>query len=297
MKIKGIIYIVISAILFGITPIMCSKTYSMGNDPFNLVFQRNLFAIPILTIVYIISMKGRNLSFKTKRFKDLAITAIIGTALTPLLLYSSYEYLGVGAATTIHFMYPLFVTLICILFFKDKISKYQIVCLAVATIGVLLFMDFKSSGSLLGIIISVLSAVTFAMYMVFMEKKGLAQLNPLINSLYLALISAVFFAITGAITGKLKLNLPISLYLYVAAIAFFTSFLGVVLIQKGIGIIGSSLSAIFSLLEPITSIIFSALFLGERFTLMKVIACSLILISILALVLVSFKEHRNQSNI
>ena len=103
MKLKGMIYTIISAILFGITPVLGSYTYTLGNTGFNLAFFRNLFGVPILAMVYIISSKGKG-SFKTGRLKDLIILSILGTGLTTVMLYGSYTYLGVGTATAIHFV-------------------------------------------------------------------------------------------------------------------------------------------------------------------------------------------------
>ena len=53
MKLKGIIFTFISALLYGITPILASLTYKMGSTPETLTFYRNLFAVPILFIILV----------------------------------------------------------------------------------------------------------------------------------------------------------------------------------------------------------------------------------------------------
>ena len=48
MNIKGLFFTVTSALLFGFTPVLASKTYDMGSTPETLTFYRNLLVVPIL---------------------------------------------------------------------------------------------------------------------------------------------------------------------------------------------------------------------------------------------------------
>lgn len=45
MKIKGVLSVIISAFLYGFTPILASLTYEMGNNSLSMTFYRNLFAL------------------------------------------------------------------------------------------------------------------------------------------------------------------------------------------------------------------------------------------------------------
>ena len=44
---KGVLMTCISAALFGITPVLASKTYEMGSNALTLTFYRNLMAVPV----------------------------------------------------------------------------------------------------------------------------------------------------------------------------------------------------------------------------------------------------------
>lgn len=48
MKIKGILFTILSAIIFGFTPALANITYEFGNNSLSMTFFRNLLAIPIL---------------------------------------------------------------------------------------------------------------------------------------------------------------------------------------------------------------------------------------------------------
>lgn len=295
MRIKGIIYTVVSAILFGLSPILGSLSYRYGNDSYNLSFYRNLFAIPILILVLLFTQK-RNFSLKNNRSKDLFFISLFGVSLTTFLLYDSYNYLGVGTTTTLHFMYPLFVTLVCLIFFHDKISKFQMACLLLAMLGVIFFIDVNSIRNIKGIFMAVFSGITYAFYMVSMEKKNLTKMNPVLNSLYIAFFGTLTFLVIGLITGKARFDIPPIALLLTAGVSLMTSFLAVILIQQGIRYIGSSLAAIFSLLEPITSLIAGYLFLNESLTFKNIIGSFIIFLAVLILIRHNFSEVKKVSD-
>lgn len=51
MKMKGIIYTALSALMYGFTPALASMTYKMGNNGLSMTFYRNLFVIPVLLVL------------------------------------------------------------------------------------------------------------------------------------------------------------------------------------------------------------------------------------------------------
>ena len=51
MKTAGIIFTILSALLFAISPVLVSWTYGWGNNPLTMVLFRNLFVLPVLLIL------------------------------------------------------------------------------------------------------------------------------------------------------------------------------------------------------------------------------------------------------
>lgn len=255
----------------------------MGNNALSMTFYRNVFAIPIL--YSLVRMQKIEMKITKYSFTQLILIAVFGTTLTTVLLYSSYRYISVGTSTTIHFMYPVFVAVVLRFIFKDKFSKSRVISLIVASAGVFFFSDLKSASNMTGIVMSVFSGITYAFYMVWMEKKKLVLQNPIKISLYIAIISSITLGIGNLIFRYLVFNLDIRAFALIILISFCTSFLGVVMIQKAIKEIGSSSTAIFSLFEPITSILAGAIFLNERITIFKIIGCIFIFGAILYLII------------
>ena len=137
MNIKGVVFVLISAFIFGFTPILGKLSYAGGSNAIMLTFLRSFLVIPIL---YLLLQKNKiPLSLNKKEKRDILVLSIFGSSLTTVSLYASYNYISVGLATTLHFCI-LVLFLFTILFMKTKVNKIQILALVVATIGVMLFL-------------------------------------------------------------------------------------------------------------------------------------------------------------
>ncbi|MGX8852896.1 DMT family transporter [Amedibacillus sp. YH-ame10] len=290
MRTKGIIYTVISAILFGITPILASWVYAYGISSITIVFFRSLFVLPILYVL----MKSQKISLHIQRqdLKHTAIIAIFGSGLTTILLFTSYQYIDVGMATTLHFLYPLCVSLLCYLVYQETLGRSKVFALILAAIGTLCFFDTKETGSLLGICLAITSAVAYAFYMVQLSKKHLTKQNPYLISFYMALFTVFETVAYHIFVPSITLQLPMQAYFILILLSIVSSFLGVVLLQLGIRELGPSTASLFCLFEPITSIIAGVLLLHNRITFLNIIGCMVILSSLVIITLAEKQKEK-----
>lgn len=227
-------------------------------------------------------------------FKNIGLLGIFSVA-TTIFLYCSYSFIGVGTATTLHFMYPVFVALICKAFFKEHLGEKKIVALIFAWIGVLFFMDLRYMGNFIGILMAVASSLTFALFMVFMEKKKLVKLNTYLLTLYIAVFAVAALLAGNAFYRYIIVDMSLKAYILMIIVSLCTSLMAAILIQKGIEEIGSSSAAIFSLFEPITSVITGGLFLNERISFLNIIGCIIIFGAITYLAVTNKKEKTMDS--
>ena len=288
-KQKGIIFTMIATILFGVTPAVGKLTYAMGNNGVQLAFLRHLFVLPLFLMIVI--YQGQSLRLNKSQCLDVFKVGFFGNTLTIVMLYSSYEYIGVGSATVLHFLYPLFVVCMNFILYHQKLNKQQLCCLALAIIGIFCFMD-PSSSSLMGALLAILSGVFFAYYMVGMDHSSIRYMSPYVFNFYLVLMNSIVILILAFLLGRVSI-LPLQAYILSGVVAVLTSLIGVVLLQKGIYCLGASLTAILSTLEPITSIVVGVVWLNESLTLLKIIGCILVLLSTFILV----KAQNQKENI
>lgn len=291
MQLKGIFYTMLSAVLFGITPILTTIIYGCGANAITVVFYRSLFVIPIL--YGIMQWKHISLQISAHDLKNIAIIAILGSGLTTILLFSSYAYIDVGTATTLHFLYPLAVSILCYFAYKEKLGKRKITSLALAALGTLCFFNFNHSRNITGVLLATSSAIAYAFYMVQLEKFHLTHLNAYKVSFYIAVFILLETIAYHVITPEIHLLLPIEAYALLIVLSIVSSFLAVILLQLGIKHLGSSTASLFCLFEPITSIICGYFVLHEQLTLLKIIGCGIILS---ALAFMSLPIHKKTTH-
>ncbi len=108
---KGIALVILSAVIFGITPTMAKYTYTHGPNPVMMTMFRSLLPIPIILAVLLIKKNPHQNS--GKELGKISVIALIGSTVTSVMLNMSYNYIPVGMSTTLHFVYPTFVSVLC----------------------------------------------------------------------------------------------------------------------------------------------------------------------------------------
>ncbi|WP_133015428.1 DMT family transporter [Clostridium cuniculi] len=289
MKLKGIVLTMLSSITFGFAFTLGPMTYGAGgSNPVTLTFLRNFLSLPFLLLI-VLFLKV-DLRVTKNQLKNLAILGFIGNSITTLMLNIAFAHIDVGIVTPIHFTYPIFVTLGCVLFFHEKLSKQKIIALVIAMSGIGCFFieslnsaSFNSS-TLIGLILAVASGAFYAFYIIFMDKSGLKSESPFKITFYVAIASSIGMFFYGISTNQLVLSsLTTKSWIISAVFAFLCTVVALSLLQVGIKHIGASEAAVISTFEPITSVIFGILLLNEKITPIKIIACILIFSGVLIL--------------
>ena len=292
-KTKGIVFGVLAAFIFGFTPILGKLTYFEGSNSMSLTFYRALLSLPFLYSM----LKYKKVDFKADKiqYRKLAILALLGPTLTALSLVESYNYISVGMSTTIHYIYPVFVTAASIFIFKEKISKEKLIALLFSTIGVMMF--FEGSFNIKGVALALLSGVIFSTYLLYIDKSGTTKMFPFKITFYLSLFSSIYLFIAGTLSSRLVLFMTPKGWILTVIVAFIATFLGNTFIMISINYVGPTVTSILGLFEPITSIVMGILFLHEPITLRNVIACILILLGVLIVTLTKEKIQDNEKGL
>lgn len=279
--IKGIIFTIISAFVFGFTPILAKITYAGGNNAITLTFLRALLGLPFL---YIGMRKNKTVLKITKdEFFKFILLSFLGIGITTTSLYSSYNYISVGMATTLHFIYPCVVYFICILFFKEKITKKKLTALVFSSFGIIMLIDKVSYGNTVGIFLATLSGITYGLFLVYLDKSGFKHMDAFKCTFYISLFNIVGLFVFGKFTGDLTFALDLSAWLITILISFLTSIFGNAFLQLGVKYCGATTASILCTFEPITSVVLGIIFLSEHITVFKFLGCIFIIIAVILL--------------
>lgn len=275
---KGYIYTALSAIIFGLMPLLTKIIIARGATSLTIPFFRVFYVTIVLFLV--LKIKKIDLHLEKRDLISAILTSIFGSGLTIIILNESYNYVDTGIATSLHFLYPLFVAILCCFFYGEKIKKKQIISLSFALVGIICFMS-KGNGSLFGYFLAIASGLTYAFYLVKMDKSGLVKMNALKLSFYLALFTTIEIFTMNLYMQEVVFKMDALSYGLLLVLALSSSFLATVLLQKGVLLLGSTRASFICLLEPVTSMIVGILWLNEALTFNKGLGGLAIIISLI----------------
>lgn len=275
---KGYIYTALSAVIFGLMPLLTKIIIARGATSLTIAFFRVFYVTIVL--FFVLKITKIDLHLEKRDWLSIIFTSVFGSGLTIIILNESYNHVDTGIATSLHFLYPLFVAMLCCFFYGEKIKKKQIISLSFALVGIICFMS-KGNGSLFGYFLAIASGLTYAFYLVKMDKTELVKMNALKLSFYLALFTTIEIFTINLFMQDVVFKMEAIAYGLLLVLALSSSFLATVLLQEGVLLLGSTRASFICLLEPVTSMIVGILFLGEAFTLNKGIGGLAIIISLI----------------
>lgn len=265
VKVKGYILGSIAAATYGMNPLFTLPLYKEGMDPDSVLFFRYLFAIPILGIM--LKVRGRNFKLKRKEIPPLILLGWL-VALSSLTLFQSYNYMEAGIASTILFVYPILVALIMTFVFKEKVSLRTGLCilLALSGIGLLYQSSDGATLSLIGVGLVMASALSYAIYIVGVNRPGLKEVATLKVTFYVLLFGLSLFLVRVDFGQSLQVVDKWYLWGNLIALAVFPTAISFLCTTQAIQYIGSTPTAILGALEPVTAVFFGVTIFGEALT-------------------------------
>lgn len=282
VKAKGYILGAVAAATYGMNPLFALPLYKAGMNPDSVLFFRYLFAIPVLGMMIV--ARGRSFKLKRKEVLPLIIMGLL-VALSSLALFQSYNYMDVGIASTLLFVYPILVALIMWIAFKEKLTLPTVLCilLALGGIGLLYKSGDGSTLNLTGIILVMISTLSYAIYIVGVNQSTLKNLATLSLTFYVLLFGLVLFLVRVDFGQSLRVAKTWYLWGNLIALAIFPTAISFLCTTQAIQYIGSTPTAILGALEPLTAVFFGVVVFGESLTLR--LSCGMLMI-ILAVTLI-----------
>ena len=272
---KGYALIVLSAVIYGAMPLMANYIYADGVNSITLVLLRNVFSIPVLFLIALLTRQ--NFAIVKRDLPYLATVGIVGLALTPLLLFSSYNYMGGGTATVLHFVYPAIVLLIEIVFLKAKPRLGSVAAIILCILGIALFYNPDEGISLTGSILALVSGAAYAVYIVLISRFGKGRLGIMSFSLYVSLFAAAVIFVVALVSGQLSFPQSWAGWLLSIFFALVINVGAVVLFQIGARIVGGQKASVLSTFEPIICLVVGYLALNESVGPLAIVGSVLIL--------------------
>lgn len=279
---NGKCLLVISACLFGTIPIFGKMLSQSGVHPLSIVLftQLNIAGICFLLCKLLhISLK---IGSKSTR-NQLIAGGLLGSGGTNLLLNLSYMCIPVATTTIIHFCYPIFVALVMQMVWHQEISRLKKCAYIMCLLGVILMSGFNKSINFQGVILALLSAFTYAGYLILYEKGSIAHLSCFCRMTYMSAGAAmgcalIFIFNRTWFTPLLSFHCIFPLLLFSCCSMGAHIFLGL-----GVRLEGATDAALLTFLEPVVATILAHFVYDEQITIATIVGmCSIFLLQIVS---------------
>ena len=292
-RFTGILFTLISAVGFGITPMLASGVLGAGMDPIALAFWRCLLVVPVLLLLVLLT-PGCGFRMGLRQVVQVAVLSLLGAVITGILLISSYDYLDTGSATTLNFTYPIFVLVLGGLFFHQRITAWDVGCFALCSAGIVLLCGFGGQLSWKGFGMALGSGITFGGYLMYLDQsRVMEKLHIVTFTFYYFLFGAVMLLPIVLLGGRLTFHLPAATWGQTVLYALLCGFLCTFALQLGVERIGSKLASILSTMEPVVTLVVGVTVLKENVTVLSWVGVALV---IAAAILLTCRDSNDKEN-
>ena len=278
---KGLLAGIGAAAFYGMNPLFAIPLYNAGMDTNSVLFWRYSFAVPMLAIL--IALRGRlhNLKIKPSTIGPLIILGIL-MSMSSLTLFISYKHMDVGIASTILFVYPLMVAILMWIIFKQKLALSTFVCILAAMAGIVLLYNGKESGSIsmIGVGWVILSALVYALYIIGVNIPSVKNMPTVILTFYVLLFGWCLLGCLVLVQGELMVPSNLLQWGCVAGLGLLPTAASLVLTTVAILAIGSTMTALLGVFEPVTAVLTGVLLFGEVLSVRDTWGLIIILISV-----------------
>ncbi len=271
---KGRICLLLSAFIYGIVPVFAKFAYQGGTNSYTLTFLRAVLTLPVLYAV--IRLTRRPLAISRDRIWKIIILGTFGAAAPIVCLYVSYEYINVGLASTLHFIYPLITVIAAAFIYREKIKLTTLGAVILVTLGIMMFSDIQSGGDTVGVVFALLSGIFYSFFVIYIERSGLDEMDYLTLTFYMLIIMSGVTLAFAWLMGGLDFTMTPYAWINSIGISMMVTFIALPMFQLGVRFSGSAAAGILSGFEPVVSIAAGVAFLGETVGAVQLVGALLI---------------------
>lgn len=278
-KFKGSFFGILGAMTYGMNPLFGLPLYQRGLTTSSVLFYRFSFALILLGGIML--LRKQSFMLHRKQFLPMVCGGIL-LALSCLFLFLSFHYIDGGIAATILFVYPVMVCAIMFLCFHVRQNICTIIGMIFAIGGIagLSLGKGVESFNLSGLVFVLLSALSYAVYMVMVKVSSLKDLSAEPLTFYAMLFGLPVFLI--ALKCGLNLQRLPDLFCIGCALglALFPSLFSFLFMAIAIKYIGPSKTAILGAMEPVTALLIGRIAFGESLSWLQILSICIILGSV-----------------
>ena len=196
-----------------------------------------------------------------------------------------------GVTEVLHFTYPIWVMLILLVFFKEKIRVSSALAIIIAIVGIYCLgvlggaeAFMPGANRVAGVIIVVASGLACGSYIVAINKSNAHKLSSMRLSFWMLSLSAIIFLVLSVAIGTFEFVTDLYLLGNLVGLALIATVLSNIFQVYSIKYIGSTQAAIIGAVEPATGVVLCIILFGEVLNLPIILGIVLIFTSVMIVV-------------
>ena len=262
---------ILSMLIFGTNGLLVSRLSLSASQ---VVLLRTLLGGVLLT--GLVLLRG---GFDRASVRAEAVPLLLGGAALGanwVALFEAYRLLNISLATLIYYTAPMLILLFSPLLFREKLNGAKITAICAVAVGLVCISGSIAFGGLSahGLLTALLSALFYAALIVFnkrIERTGGLQTAAI--ELDVAFLVVLLYVLsTSSFPRPLRSDLPA-----VAVIGLVNTGLAYLLYFSGLQKLPAQSVALISYVDPVSALLFSALFLHEALTPLQLFGAVLII--------------------
>lgn len=283
-KLKGFLYGLATSVTFGLIPLFTLPLMQKGLESDSILFYR--FVVATLALGTMMVLKKESFLIHWKDVPLLLVLSLFYTTSSMFLLYG-YEVMGAGVATTLHFTYPIFTTLLMLLLFRERTSwvTWLAIVLAVGGVARLSLQGTELKLDPVGVSVVLLSAVGYASYIVAVNKSRLKDMHSRKLAFYVFLFTALMFTVKNGMQQQFQPLPDMASVGLIILLAVAPTVISNITLLLAVRYIGGTLTSILGALEPVTAVLIGACIFHESFTWTEAAGIALILVAVVLVIL------------
>lgn len=294
-RLVGYIAGILAGVSYGTNPLFGKALIESGVPIMVMLFFRYCFAALLLAFWMVL----RKESFRTSGH-EIGLLVLLGLLFSgsSITLFCSYKFIPSGLATTLIYLYPVFVALIMVIL--RIYPSWQTWLSIIATFGGILLLSAPSGDVQIripGVLLAIGSALCYSFYLVIINRsKRIRRVSEHTITLYSLVTGTLLFAVIRSFQGGSMLEgIDTSAdWGNLIGLAIVPTMISMLTLAMSSRYIGPTKTAVLGVFEPLTAILIGTLLFGEALTAKMAGGIAICVAAVIFMILKPGKNTQNQ---
>lgn len=244
-----------------------------------LALYRAILAAALILVYLAVSKQKIDFSGIKKEI-PLLLASGMAMGINWILLFQAYRYTTISVATLSYYFAPVIVTIVCPFLFHEKLTRKQIICFIMSTIGLVLVIGIGTLGQggtdLLGILFGLGAAVFYAT-VILLNKfiKNVAGIHRTLLQFFTAIL--ILIPYVACTSGCQLASLDTKGWICLLVVGLIHTGITYCLYFSALKDLKGQETAILSYIDPLVAVLISVLILGESMSISQALGGAMIL--------------------